>query len=114
MRNYLDILEEFKDIKDISDLIDEVKKLRLYYHSFQYEKMQEHITSLTIKYFKETLAWNAVNRDMPINYDQSYINAENFLAAQGTKKITELVLDYKKKLSDEEIAFIESMSKLTE
>lgn len=74
MRNYLDILEEFKDTKDIRDLIDEVKKLRLYYHSFRYEKMQEYITSLTIKYFKETLAWNAVNRDMPINYDQSYIN----------------------------------------
>ena len=114
MRNYLEILEEFKEIKDIKDLIDEVKKLRQYYHSQQYKKMQEHILSLMLKYFKETLAWNAVNQDMPINYEQSYINAENFLAAQGAKKIVELVSDYKKKLSDEEASFLESMSKLTE
>ncbi|MCM1295996.1 MAG: hypothetical protein NC311_10685 [Muribaculaceae bacterium] len=51
---------------------------------------------------------------MPINYEQSYINAENFLAAQGAKKIVEQVSDYKKKLSDEETSFIKTMSKLTE
>lgn len=114
MKDYLEIFEKFKEIKEIKDLIDEVNKLRQYYRSRQYEKMQEHISSLTLKYLKETLAWNAVNRDMPTNHEQSFINAENFLAAQGAKKITELIFNYKKTLSSEETSFIETMSRLTE
>lgn len=54
MKDYLDIYKKFSDIKDIKDYIDEVIKLRNYYNSMQYEKMQEHINELTRKYVLET------------------------------------------------------------
>ena len=58
MNDYLATFEQYKDVKEIADLIDEVKKLRLYYSTRQYDAMYKHIRSLTAKYLVETLAWN--------------------------------------------------------
>ena len=79
MSDYLNSLEPYKGIKEISDLIDEVKKLREYYFTRQYDKMQEHINKLMLKYPVETITWNTVNRVIPTTYQQSYLNAETFL-----------------------------------
>ena len=35
----MDFLEQYKHIKEIADLIQEIKKLREYYYSHQYDKM---------------------------------------------------------------------------
>ena len=85
MNDYLELFEKFKDEneKDIVDLIDEVKKLRFYYSTQQYDSMLQHIKELTRKYALETLVWNSVNKVQPITYDQSYQNAEVFLRSKG-------------------------------
>lgn len=111
MNDYLKIYEKFKDIKDISDYIDEVQKLRDYYRARQFQEMQNHINSLTNKYALETLFWNFVHNEAPITYEQAYINAENFMCAQGAKIIVEKVHDFKNHLTEEENVFIESMVK---
>lgn len=48
---------------------------------------------------------------MPTTYQQSYINAENFLCVQGAKLVVKKVSDFKKKISQEEIDFVESIFK---
>ena len=83
MSDYLNFLEPYKDIREISDLIDEVKKLRECYYTQQYDKMQEHINKLMLKYLAETMTWNAIHPIRPITYQEAYINAEVFLRAKG-------------------------------
>ncbi|MCM1194622.1 MAG: hypothetical protein NC332_01665 [Firmicutes bacterium] len=109
MVDYLEIFEKFKDVKDIGDYIDDTRKLRLYFGTRQFVEMQNHIIELTRKYSVETIVWNAVNTEKPTTYQQAYINAENFLCAQGVKLIAEKISNYKKYLTQEEIAFIEKM-----
>lgn len=111
MKNYLEILEKFKDVKEIDDLINGVNKLRYYYTTRQYQNMQEHINALTTKYFIETIAWNTVNPVMPITYEQSYLNAEHFLQTQCIKILIEKVTDFKQRLTKEEVAIIDSVIK---
>ncbi len=112
MTDYLSIFEHYKDSKEIKDFIDEIKKLRLYYNAQQFDEMQKYINSLMQKYCVETLVWNSVNNNPPITYQQSYVNAENFLMAQGFKVLFSKGTDVKKHLSQEEINFIESIIKL--
>lgn len=109
MNDYLEIYEKFKDVKDIQDYIDDVQKLRKYYHTRQFQKMQEHITSLMIKYLTETVAWNICNPQQPTTCEQAYINAENFLCAKGVKLVVEKISGYKSRLTPDEISFIESV-----
>ena len=71
MNDYLNSLEPYKDNKEISDLIDEVKKLREYYYTQQYDKMQEHINKLMLKYLAETITWNAIHPIKPITHQES-------------------------------------------
>lgn len=112
--DYLELYKRFKDAKDIADYIDEVEKLRFYYGTHQHFELQAHIKYLTEKYPIETFMWNSVNRYMPTDDTQSYINAENFMRAQGAKLIVEKVLDFRKRLTQEEIVFIESITKPVE
>ena len=111
MNDYLEVFEKFKDVKEIFDLCDDVQKLREYYRARQFQKMQEHITTLTIKYLAETVAWNIRNPQQPTTCEQAYINAENFLCRQGAKLVVEKISGYKSRLSPDEISFIESMIK---
>lgn len=106
------IYEKFKDVKEIKDYIDDVILLRRYYASQQFDKMQEHIQKLMIKYAFETLVWNTMNTSQPTTVEQSYINAENFLQVQGAKIIAKTVRNYAQRLSKEETEFIESLIKL--
>lgn len=85
MNDYLTTFEQHKDIKEIADLIDEVKKLRLYYSTQQYDAMQQHINDLTRKYLVETITWNASHPTMPTTVQQAYINAGNFLRLKGLR-----------------------------
>lgn len=39
MNDYLTTFEQHKDIKEIADLIDEVRKLREYYCTQQFDRM---------------------------------------------------------------------------
>lgn len=114
MKDYLEIYKKFSDIKDIKDYIDEVINLRNYYNSMQYEKMQEHINELTSKYVLETLVWNIMNPCMPLTYEQSYQNAENFMRGKGAELIIEKVIDYATRLSREEQELVESLAKPAE
>lgn len=79
MNDYLEALERYKDIKEFADLKDEVKKLREYFHTGQYDKMQQHIQSLMQKYLLETIAWNSGHPFKPLTQEQVYLNAEAFL-----------------------------------
>ena len=109
MNDYLEVFEKFKDVKEIFDLCDDVQKLRGYFHAGQFQKMQEHIRSLMIKYSLETLVWNAVNTQPPLTYEQAYINAEAFLRGQGAKIITKKIFGYQSRLTPDEISFIEAV-----
>lgn len=114
MNDYLEVFEKFKDVKEIFDFCDDVQKLREYYHTGQFQKMQEHIRSLTIKYLAETVAWNIRNPQQPTTCEQAYINAENFLCRQGAKLVVEKNSGYKSRLSPDEISFVEAMIKAME
>ena len=114
MTDYLKIYEKFKDVKEVKDYINDVILLRHYYATQQYSQMQDHIRNLMNKHLVETLVWNAVNTSQPTTFEQSYINAENFLQMQGAKIIAEKVKDYDQRLTEDEKTFIESLIKLME
>lgn len=100
-------LEKFSDIREITELIEEVKTLRKYFYSNEYDKMQEHIHKLMIKYFEESICWNTVNTEQPKTIDQTCINTEFFLFKQGLTIISKKVFDYKNRLSADEIKLFE-------
>ena len=108
MNDYLDLLEQYKDFKEISDLVDEVKKLREYYRTQQYGKMQQHINELTGKYLIETLTWNTGHPSMPTTVQQAYLNAESFLRLKGISTLLQKGIKTQEQLSTDEAAFIES------
>ena len=114
MNDYLNSLEPYKDNKEISDLIDEVKKLREYYYTQQYDKMQEHINKMMLKYLAETITWNAIHPIRPITYQEAYINAEVFLRAKGIRILLDKGLKRRDQLTSEELALIESSISPTE
>ena len=111
MNDYLDFLEKYKDFKEISDIVDEVRKLRVYYHTQQYDKMQQHINKLTSKYFAETYAWNTTFSSMPATVEQAYKNAEDFLRVKGISVLLSKGIKLQGQLSAEEVSFIESTFK---
>ena len=108
MNDYLTTFEQHKDIKEIADLIDEVRKLREYYCTQQFDRMQQHINELTGKYFVETITWNAAHPYMPITVQQAYLNAETFLRLKGISILLQKGIKPQVQLSAEEAAFIES------
>ena len=111
MTDYLTTFERYTDIKEIADLIDEVKKLRLYYGTQQYDAMQQHIQSLMAKYLLETLAWNTTHQIMPMTAQQSYLNAETFLRLKGISVLLQKGIKIQEQLSGDEAAFVESTTK---
>ena len=111
MDDDLNFLEQYKDFKEISDLVDEVKKLREYYRTHQYDRMQQHINELTGKYLIETLTWNATHPSMPTTVQQAYLNAENFLRLKGFSLLLEKGVKLQDRLTSEELAFIQSTIK---
>ena len=94
MMDYLEELERYKDIKEIADLCDDVKKLRQYYYNGQYDKMQQHIQSLMLKYPAETLAWNSTHPVPCQTPEQSYRSAEAFLQTRYQALLPEKGLKY--------------------
>ena len=111
MNDYLTIFEQYKDVKEITDLIDDVRKLREYYRTQQYGRMQQHINELTGKYLIETLTWNTTHRTMPTTVQQSYINAETFLRLKGISVLLKKGIKTQEQLSADETVFIESTIK---
>ena len=111
MNDYLDFLEKYKDFKEISDIVDEVRKLRVYYHTQQYDKMHQHINKLTSKYLAETYAWNTTFSSMPATVEQAYKNAEDFLRVKGISVLLSKGIKLQGQLSAEEVSFIESTFK---
>ena len=111
MNDYLELFEKFKDDKEVVDLIDDVKKLRFYYSTQQYNTMMQHIQHLVAKYPLEAGIWNLFNRIMPDTYDQAYQNAENFLRFKGFKLLLEKGYNLSKHLTQEEITSIQQMTK---
>lgn len=109
--DYLKTFEKFNDIKEVADYIDDVLKLRWYYDTKQYVKMQAHINALIRKHAIETAIWNSQSGEMATTYKQAYINAENFLQMHGAIIVAKNVKDHAQRLKKEEISFIESMIK---
>lgn len=89
MKDFLEDLDKYKYFKDIKDLIDEIKELRKLYSNQDFEKMMEHINKLTQKYSVEAIIWNYTNPIIPQTFEQQYINAEQFLNAQGVRMLAE-------------------------
>ena len=108
MNDYLNKFEQYKDVKEIADLTDEVKKLREFYRTQQYDRMQQHINELMQKYLVETLTWNATHPSMPTTVQQAYLNAETFLRLKGISLLLEKGVKLQDRLTSEELAFIES------
>ena len=106
MNDYLDSLEPYKDIKEISDLIDEVKKLREYYYTRQYDKMQEHIKMVASKYSIESSVWNRSHRTIPVTAQQAYLNAESFLRANGMLILFKNGVKLQGQFSSEDLTFL--------
>lgn len=113
MNDYLTTFEQYKDVKEIADLTDEIKKLREYYYTQQYDAMQQHIHSLMTKYLFETVAWNSTHKTVPMTVQQSYINAETFLRLKGFSLLLEKGVKLQDRLTSEELAFIQSTIKPT-
>lgn len=114
MSDYIKIYEKSKDIKEVKDYIDDVIVLRHYYETQQFAQMQDHIHKLTMKYPLEAITWNTVNRVMPNTYEQTYINAENFLQVQGAIIIAKMMNHYVRHLTEDGAACVISMIKSME
>lgn len=112
MDDYLKIFEKFKEVKAVADYIDDVRRLRHYYQTQQFLEMKKHITNLMAKYSVEAVVWNTVNHEMPLTYEQSYKNAEDFLRMEGAIIVVKKVKNYAQRLNGDELAFVESMCKL--
>ena len=110
MADYLQIYEKFKHVKEIEDYISDVNTLRDHFQKQEFIAMQEHIHKLTVKYPLEVFIWNTVNRQKPYTYEQSYINAENFLQLQGAKLLIKTVRGYANYLTKEETEYIQSVT----
>ena len=111
MNDYPTTFEQYQDAKEIADLIDEVRKLRMYYSTQQFDAMYRHIQSLTAKCLVETLAWNTTHQTMPTTAQQFYINAETFLRLKGISVLLQKGIKTQEQLSADEAAFIESTVK---
>ena len=111
MNDYLKLLEQYKDYKDVFDLIEDITKLRMYYSTGQYDKMQQHIDNMTRKYSVETFVWNTTYTSKPTTVQQSYLNAENFLRLKGFSLLLEKGIKFNEKLTSEELDFIKSTIK---
>ncbi len=71
--NNLELLLKFDNIKEVAELIDDITTLRKYFYSEDYERMQEHIQKLMIKYCKETIYWNSVYTNQSQNFEQAIL-----------------------------------------
>lgn len=79
MNDFLNLLEPYKNIKEIADLIDEIQKLREYYYTQNYEKMQQHINNISNKYLVESAVWNTFHPVKVFTPEEQYSIAEEFL-----------------------------------
>lgn len=111
MTDFVEILNSYKDSKDVLDFIDDVQKLRFYYSTQQFEEMLKLIHHLTIKYSSETIIWNSINRNQPVDYNQAYQNAENFLRTKGFSMLIQKGYDLCQLVKQDEIVCIEKMRK---
>ena len=89
MNDYLKQFEKYEDIKDIADIIQETNRLRELYQNSQFQEMLLRIDYLTKKYVIEATIWNIANPNIPMNYNQLYVSAENFMKANGIKILAE-------------------------
>ena len=101
MNKYLKEFEKYKKYKDVKDIIDDATKLNELYNTSRYQEMLEHIQTLMIKYITETIKWNIAHKEMPQTIEQQYINANDFLKAQGVKILIEKGVEVSKELLGE-------------
>ena len=106
MNDCLPTFEQYKFIKEIDDLIDEIRKLREYYFTKQYNKMQEHINMVASKYSIETSVWNRSHRTIPVTAQQAYLNAEDFLRANGMLILFKNGVKLQGQFSSEDLTFL--------
>lgn len=111
MNDYLRILSYYRDTNDVLDLINDIQILWDYYSTNQYDKMLKHIQHLTMKYSLEAFIWNSINRNQPLDYNQVYLNAENFLRAKGFAMLMQKGYDLCQLVKQDEIVCIEKMRK---
>ena len=83
MNDYLEILKKFSNDKDIAEVILDIVKLRNLYFTQQFDAMRQHIQEIYNKHIIEAKYWDLANPIQPITYQQSYINADNFLSIKG-------------------------------
>ena len=86
------IIEDAKEIKDIHNYMQE---LDLYYKNNMFDKVNELVTVIMLKYHNETVSWNSYNTNMPKNNHEYYINAMNFLNALAEEKKNEKLFNFK-------------------
>ena len=65
MNDHIVIFEKFSDYKNVVDCINELKTLRFYYETKQYDQMRDFIQRLISKHPLEALAWNLKHPVMP-------------------------------------------------
>ena len=106
MNDCLPTFEQYKFIKEIDDLIDEIRKLREYYFTQQYDKMQEHIKMVASKYSIESSVWNRSHRTIPVTAQQAYLNAESFLRANGMLILFKNGVKLQGQFSSEDLTFL--------
>lgn len=104
MNDYIVIFEKFSDYKNVVDCINELKTLRFYYETKQYDQMRDFIQRLISKHTLEALAWNLKHPVMPETFDQLYINACDFMRVQTAKEISIAAPNYLDLLTESEKA----------
>ena len=101
MHDYLKELKKYKEFKEIKDIVEDATKLNELYNTSRYQEMLGHIQTLMIKYIEDTMKWNSGHKEMPQTIEQQYINANDFLKAQGVKILIEKGVEVSKELLGE-------------
>ena len=107
MNDYIDIFEKFSDNIKVLDCINELKTLRFYYETKQYDQLRDFVQHIISKYPKEAYSWNVKHPIMPKDTDSLYVGAVEFMCVQTIKEISIAVSNYLDFLTEEEKAILD-------
>ena len=92
MNDWIADYNEYREFKDVADVLEDAGKLRSLYGDHRFDEMYQNIRLLMVKYPIEAVTWNAVHSSAPLNADEAFRAADEFLKRVAMEKISLLSL----------------------
>ncbi len=82
-------LKRFREVKGVADIIDDIEKLDSLVSKNMWDKVEEHLQTVSQKHLAEKIIYNSINNNLPCTIQESAIGCRQFLVQLGYGKITE-------------------------